>query len=80
MYLEWIFKVEVSLGHNPKPSTYTHYWFLCILYIGSNELLIKEQRLQQSLNKLNSRLRGNGPGGIKQGNLGSVVNKVCYTC
>ena len=40
---------------------------------------MKEKRLQQSLDKLNSRLRDNGPGGSKPG---SVTNKVymLYAC
>ena len=45
-------------------------------FTGSNELLLKEKRLHQSLDKLSNRLRGNGQGGSKQGNLGSVINKV----
>ena len=48
------------------------------LHVGSNELLLKEQRLQQSLDKLNNRLRGSGQGGVKQSSFGSVMNKVCF--
>ena len=51
---------------------------MCYFILGSNELLLKEQRLQRSLDKLNSRLQGSGSGGIKQSNLGSAVNKVHF--
>lgn len=49
---------------------------MCALFLDSNELS-NEQRLQQSLDKLNNRLRGNGQGGIKQGSFGTTMNKVC---
>jgi len=49
---------------------------ICVLFAGSNEvLLLKEQRLRQSLDTLNSRLRSNGQGGIKQGTFGKKVKQ-----